>query len=130
MYKSKSKRINTDESESKRINADKRESKRVNVNTCTKDKRESKMVTVIACYTDKSKCIFSQNEYKCEYEKTKDTKDEPLVKNISLIKAPGYFKLCKYSEEVFKNLDAAYECACMKNAKDKYCTEMYDTINN
>ena len=39
----------------------------------------------------------------------KDTKDEePPVMDISLIKAPGYFKLFKYIKYFFQNLDAIY----------------------
>ena len=63
-----------------------------------------------------------------EVKYTKD--EEPSVMDILLIKAPGYFKLFECGKEFFNNLDAAYECACMENAKDKYWGEMYDTITN
>ena len=53
----------------------------------------------------------------------KYSKDEgPLVSDISLIKAPRYFKIFECGKDLFKNLDATYECACMENAKDKYWT--------
>ena len=61
--------------------------------------------------------------------KVNDTKDEePLVTDFPLMKALGYFKLFQCSKQLFKNLDAMYERAGMANSKDKYGTEMYDTI--
>ena len=63
--------------------------------------------------------------------KVKDANDEePLIRYIFLIKAPGYFKILKCGKELFKNLDATYERACIKNEKNRYWTEMYDTITN
>ena len=64
--------------------------------------------------------------------KVKDTKDEePLVTDnskIEVIKDPGYSKLFECGKKFFNNLDATYERACMANAKEKYRSEMYDTI--
>ena len=59
--------------------------------------------------------------------------EEPSVtddSNIEVIKVPGYFKLFQCGEKFFNNLDVKYECVCMKNAKEKYWSEIYDTITN
>ena len=62
--------------------------------------------------------------------KVKDNNDEPLVKDILLIKAPGYFKLYECGKEFSNNLDVIYECACMACAKEKYWAEFHHIITN
>ena len=55
----------------------------------------------------------------------KDTKDEePLVTDILLIEAPGYFKLFEYGKVFFNNLDAVYEYVCMENSNDTHWTKI------
>ena len=66
------------------------------------------------------------NTSKVKYTKNK----EPLIVDISLLKAPGYFKLFGCGKEFFNNLDMTHEHACMENSKGKYWIEMYDTITN
>ena len=41
--------------------------------------------------------------------KLKDTKDETLVTDNSVIKALGYLKLFNCGKELFNNMDATYE---------------------
>ena len=60
----------------------------------------------------------------------KDTMDKILVTDNSSIKAPGYFKLFKYGEELLNKLDATYERLFMVNAKYKYWMKNYDIITN
>ena len=59
------------------------------------DDIESKRVTIVACSTDKIKSKSVHEMYiSVDTRKLKDKKDEePLVTDISLIKAPGYSKL-------------------------------------
>ena len=89
---------------------DGRESNRVNVNTCSTDNRKPKRVTVVMCSMDVSK---SKSVHKIDISvntiEVKDTKDEPSVIDISLIKTAGHFKLFKCGKEFFKKLVATYE---------------------
>ena len=107
----------TDKSKSKRIDADESGSKSVNANACSMEESESKSV---------HKMDLSVNTSEVKY--TKD--EEPSITDSLLIKAPGYLKLFECDKEFFKNLDATHECACTANAKDKYWAEMYDTLTN
>ena len=118
-------------SESKSTKADERESKMVIVDTCSKDNRKSKGVTVVACSTDESESkSVHEMDISVNTSKVKYTKDEPLITDNSVIKAPGYFKLFEISKEFFNLLVVTYEQACMANAKDKHWMEIYDTITN
>ena len=88
------------------------------------------MVTDVTYFTDKSESKSIDEMYiSVNTSKVKDTKDkEPSVMDIQLINALGHFKLFKCRQEFLNNLDANYEHACMENVKDKYWTDMYDTI--
>ena len=69
---------------------------------------------------------ISVNTRKVKYKRD----EEPLVMDILLIKAPGYFKLFECGKQFFNNMDATYERVCMAYQKGKYWMEMYDTIPN
>ena len=93
-----------------------------NSRVCSMDERESRSINVNMCYMNKRKPkSVHEMDMSVNTSEVKYTKDEePSVMDILLIKAPGYFKLFECGKEFFNNLDAAYECACMENAKDKY----------
>ena len=62
--------------------------------------------------------VFTKMDISLNTRKVKDTEDIPLVADNSVIKALGYFKLCKYGKEFFNNLAAAtYGHMCRESAK-------------
>ena len=50
--------------------------------------------------------------------------------NIEVIKALGHFKLFECIKMFFNNMDTHFERACVANVKEKYQSEIYDTITN
>ena len=50
--------------------------------------------------------------------------------NNSVINTPRYFKLFKCGRKFLNKLDATCEQACMATSKDKYYTELCNTITD
>ena len=134
-----------DDSESKSINMEKTLSQ-----VCSTDERESKSVIVNACSLEKSKwksvhISVNTSEVKEAINKTKD--EEPSGTDNPVINVPSYFKLYKCGKNFLNNLDAMYKrlwmanlqgkwdteklrygWACMLDKKEKYYTELINTI--
>ena len=78
---------------------------------------------------------IKKRSYKCQYKRIKyaknETKDEePLVTDNSVINAPIYFKPFEYIKNYLNKIDVTCEQACMENSKDKYYTELCNTITD
>ena len=118
LYKSKAKWIITD----KKI-----------LQVCSTDKIRSEIVIVNESSTQerKSKTIHkSINKNKVKYAIDEILYEEPLVTDNPFINEPSYFDLFECGKNFLNNIDAACERACVETSKDKYYTEMRDTLTD
>ena len=62
---------------------------------------------------------------------TNETKyEEPSVKYNSVANAFKCFKLFEHNKKFLNNIGATCEQVCMETSKDKYYTEMYNTLTD
>ena len=53
-----------------------------------------------------------------------------MVTDNLVIMSPGYFNIFECGKKLLNNLDATCEQVCMATSKDKYYTEMSNTLND
>ena len=51
-----------------------------------------------------------------------------MVTDNSVINKPSYFNLFEYGKNLLNGIDDTYERACMATPRDRYYTEMFNTL--
>ena len=94
---------------------------------------ESEIVIVIESSTEESepksvRKSFNTNKVKDAIDKTED--EEISVTDNPVINYPRYFNLFECGKNFLNNIDYTCERACMATSKDKYYTEMCNTLSD
>ena len=120
--------FSSDESKPKGIVADK-----ILLQVCYTYNIESEIVIVIESSTEESepksvRKSFNTNKVKDTIGKTED--EEISVTDNPVINYPRYFNLFECGKNFLNNIDYTCERACMATSKDKYYTEMCNTLSD
>ena len=92
---------------------------------CSTDEDESKGIIVVKCYTeeDESECVYKN------INKQKDAKNEAEYEEYSVTnELPSYFNRFEWGRNLLNRIDVTYEQACMFAPKEKYYTNMLETL--
>ena len=98
---------------------------------CSKNEREYERIILNERSTKEIKSESthqSVNTSKEKYGMDEIEDEDPSAKNNPVINETSYFNPFECGKNLFSKIDAMYEQSCMKTLRDKYYTDIFNTI--